>query len=126
MSNIGLRFIALFNSGSYFELQLVILFRPVLCKLFLFLRKSISKWTFPRRRVCLLDLVSTYDLFLFCCKLLNKAEIRITRVGQGEIKIRNIPIVVTPEGFWCRPFPVVFQKNLKGQNSINRPNASNQ
>lgn len=53
------------------------------------------------------------------------AEIRITRVGQGETKIRNVPIAVTPEGFWCCPSPVVFQKNLKGQNSINRPNTSN-
>ena len=52
------------------------------------------------------------------------AEIRLTRVEQGHAKIRNVPIVVTPEGFWCCPSPVVFQKNLKPQNPLNKPKPS--
>lgn len=51
------------------------------------------------------------------------AEIRVTRVvEQGQTKIRNVPIAVTPEGFWCCPSPVVFQKTLKPQNPLNKPN----
>ncbi|KAE7999860.1 hypothetical protein FH972_004249 [Carpinus fangiana] len=54
------------------------------------------------------------------------AEIRLTRVEQGQTKIRNVPIAVTPEGFWCCPSPVVFQKTLKAQNPLNksRPSSS--
>ena len=52
------------------------------------------------------------------------AEIRLTRVEQGQAKIRNVPIAVTPEGFWCCPSPVVFQKNLKPQNPLNKPKPS--
>lgn len=51
------------------------------------------------------------------------AEIRVTRVqqGQGQTKIKNVPIAVTPEGFWCCPSPVMFQKTLKTQNPLNKP-----
>lgn len=60
-----------------------------------------------------------------CCRiLLNMAEIRLTRVEQGHTKIRNVPIAVTPEGFWCCPSPVVFQKTLKTQNPLNKPKPS--
>ncbi|KAJ7952950.1 BTB/POZ domain-containing protein [Quillaja saponaria] len=52
------------------------------------------------------------------------AEIRLTRVEQGQTKIRNVPIAVTPEGFWCCPSPVVFQKTLKAQNPLNKPKTS--
>lgn len=52
------------------------------------------------------------------------AEIRLTRVEQGQTKIRNVPIAVTPEGFWCCPSPIVFQKTLKTQNSINKTKSS--
>ncbi|KAK4793144.1 hypothetical protein SAY86_023579 [Trapa natans] len=49
------------------------------------------------------------------------AEIRLTRLEQGQTKIKSVPIAVTPEGFWCCPSPVVFQKNLKSQNPLNKP-----
>ncbi|XP_068656847.1 BTB/POZ domain-containing protein At3g50780-like [Aristolochia californica] len=50
------------------------------------------------------------------------ADFRVRRVEQAHTKIRNIPIAVTPEGFWCCPSPVVFQKTLKPQqNPPNKP-----
>ncbi|PIN19608.1 hypothetical protein CDL12_07710 [Handroanthus impetiginosus] len=52
------------------------------------------------------------------------AEIRLPRVEQGQTKIKNVPIVVTPEGFWCCPSPVVFQKTLKNQAPLNKPKSS--
>ncbi|KAJ4715017.1 BTB/POZ domain-containing protein [Melia azedarach] len=52
------------------------------------------------------------------------AEIKLPRVEQGQAKIRNVPIAVTPEGFWCCPSPVVFQKTLKAQNPLNKPKSS--
>lgn len=52
------------------------------------------------------------------------AEIRVTKVEQGQTKIRNVPIAVTPEGFWCCPSPVMFQKNLKTHNPLNKPKLS--
>ncbi|OAY33901.1 BTB/POZ domain-containing protein At3g50780 isoform X2 [Manihot esculenta] len=52
------------------------------------------------------------------------AEIRLTRVEQGQTKIRNVPIAVTPEGFWCCPSPVVFQKTVKTQNPLNKTKPS--
>ena len=52
------------------------------------------------------------------------AEIKVSRVDQGQTKIKNVPIAVTPEGFWCCPSPVVFQKSLKAQNSLNKPKPS--
>ncbi|KAL7602935.1 hypothetical protein Lser_V15G20480 [Lactuca serriola] len=52
------------------------------------------------------------------------AEIRLTKVEQGQTKIRNVPIAVTPEGFWCCPSPVMFQKTLKAQHPLNKPKSS--
>lgn len=52
------------------------------------------------------------------------AEIRLTRLEKGQTKIRNVPIAVTPEGFWCCPSPVVFQKNVKTPNPLNKPKPS--
>jgi hypothetical protein len=36
-------------------------------------------------------------------------------------RIRNVPIAVTPEGFWCCPSPAVLQKTLKNQAPLTRP-----
>ncbi|KHN36167.1 BTB/POZ domain-containing protein [Glycine soja] len=47
-------------------------------------------------------------------------DIRHSRVEQGQTKIKNVPIAVTPEGFWCCPTPVGFQKSLKPQNPLNK------
>ena len=78
-----------------------------------------------KKRVCvILTILEVYSVdckchFLseYCCKnLLNMAKIRHTRVEQGQTKIRNVTIAVTPKGFWCCPFPVVFQKTIKTQN----------
>ncbi|KAI8542329.1 hypothetical protein RHMOL_Rhmol08G0130000 [Rhododendron molle] len=52
------------------------------------------------------------------------AEIRLTRLEKGQTKIKNVPIAVTPEGFWCCPSPVVFQKNLKTPSPLNKPKTS--
>lgn len=52
------------------------------------------------------------------------AEIRLTKVEQGQTKVKNVPIAVTPEGFWCCPSPVVFQKSVKSQNPLNKPKSS--
>ncbi|KAK9067122.1 hypothetical protein SSX86_014447 [Deinandra increscens subsp. villosa] len=52
------------------------------------------------------------------------AEIRVKKVEQGQTKIRNVPIAVTPEGFWCCPSPVMFQKTLKTQHPLTRPRSS--
>ncbi|KFK34324.1 hypothetical protein AALP_AA5G130100 [Arabis alpina] len=48
------------------------------------------------------------------------AEIKITKIEQGQTKIRNVPVAVTPEGFWCCPSPVAFQKTLKSHHSLNK------
>lgn len=48
------------------------------------------------------------------------ADIRVRKIEQGQTKIRNVPIAVTPEGFWCCPSPVVFQKTLKNQSLQNK------
>ncbi|GAB4847093.1 hypothetical protein Ancab_026103 [Ancistrocladus abbreviatus] len=48
------------------------------------------------------------------------AEIRLTKVERGETKIRNVPIAVTPEGFWCCPTPGGFPKTLKAQIPLNK------
>ena len=47
------------------------------------------------------------------------ADVRLGRVEQGQTKIKSVPIAVTPEGFWCCPSPVVFQKGLKAQTPLN-------
>ncbi|CAL5339091.1 unnamed protein product [Camellia sinensis] len=49
---------------------------------------------------------------------------RLPRLEQGQTKIKNVPIAVTPEGFWCCPSPVVFQKLPKNQNPLNNPKPS--
>ncbi|KAF3778996.1 BTB/POZ domain-containing protein [Nymphaea thermarum] len=38
------------------------------------------------------------------------ADFRVKRTVHTHTKIRNVPIAVTPEGFWCCPSQVVFQK----------------
>ncbi|XP_072952426.1 BTB/POZ domain-containing protein At3g50780-like [Typha angustifolia] len=43
-------------------------------------------------------------------------RVRRLQPGAGQTKIRNVPIAVTPEGFWCCPSPAVLQKTLKNQN----------
>ncbi|KAI4314896.1 hypothetical protein L6164_027759 [Bauhinia variegata] len=52
------------------------------------------------------------------------AEIRLNRVEPGQTKIKDVPIAVTPEGFWCCPSPAVFQKSQKTQNPLNKPKPS--
>lgn len=52
------------------------------------------------------------------------ADFRVRRVEPGQAKIRNVPIAVTPEGFWCCPSPVVFQKTMKNQNYQNKQKVS--
>lgn len=52
------------------------------------------------------------------------AEIKITKAEQGQTKIRTVPVAVTPEGFWCCPSPVAFQKTLKSHNSLHKPKHS--
>ncbi|XP_043713774.1 BTB/POZ domain-containing protein At3g50780-like [Telopea speciosissima] len=54
----------------------------------------------------------------------SMADFRVTRVEQGQTRIRSVPIAVTPEGFWCCPSPVVFQKTLKAQNPQTKPKPS--
>ncbi|CAN6897107.1 unnamed protein product [Brassica oleracea var. botrytis] len=51
-------------------------------------------------------------------KKITKAE------QQGQTKIRTVPVAVTPEGFWCCPSPVAFQKTLKSHNSLHKPKHS--
>ncbi|CAA6663045.1 unnamed protein product [Spirodela intermedia] len=43
------------------------------------------------------------------------ADLRVKRMETGQAKIRNVPIAVTPEGFWCCPSPAAFQKTMKNQ-----------
>ncbi|CAI9110039.1 OLC1v1010001C1 [Oldenlandia corymbosa var. corymbosa] len=52
------------------------------------------------------------------------AEIRLPKLEQGQAKIKSVPIAVTPEGFWCCPSPVGFQKATKTQNPLNKPKSS--
>ncbi|KAJ6806558.1 BTB/POZ domain-containing protein [Iris pallida] len=52
------------------------------------------------------------------------ADFRVRRVEPGQTKIRNVPIAVTPEGFWCCPSPVVFQKTIKNQAYQNKQKTS--
>ncbi|KAF8098439.1 hypothetical protein N665_0266s0007 [Sinapis alba] len=53
------------------------------------------------------------------------AEIKNTKAEQGQTKIRTtVPVAVTPEGFWCCPSPVAFQKTLKSHNSLHKPKHS--
>lgn len=52
------------------------------------------------------------------------AEFALRKLEQGETRIRNVPIAVTPEGFWCCPSPAAIQKTLKNQNLQNKPRAT--
>ncbi|XP_011009912.1 PREDICTED: BTB/POZ domain-containing protein At3g50780-like [Populus euphratica] len=52
------------------------------------------------------------------------AEIRLSTVGQGQTKIRNVPAALTQEDFWCFPSPVVFQNTIKAQNPLNKTKPS--
>lgn len=45
------------------------------------------------------------------------ADFRVGRIEQGQTRIRNVPIAVTPEGFWCCPSPAVLQKTLKNHHN---------
>lgn len=48
------------------------------------------------------------------------AECRIKRVEKRRTKITNVPIAIIPEGLWCCPSPVLFQKTLKSQKMSQR------
>ncbi|KAG1348163.1 BTB/POZ domain-containing protein [Cocos nucifera] len=52
------------------------------------------------------------------------ADFRVRRLEPGQTKIRNVPIAVTPEGFWCCPSPAVLQKTLKNHNQQNKQKGS--
>ncbi|KAL6507410.1 hypothetical protein OROGR_023605 [Orobanche gracilis] len=52
------------------------------------------------------------------------AEIKVPRLEQGQTRLKNVPIAVTPDGFWCCPSPNVFQKTLKPLNLPNKPRPS--
>ncbi|KAL5198774.1 hypothetical protein ABZP36_002286 [Zizania latifolia] len=43
-------------------------------------------------------------------------EFKVGRLDGHPAKIRNVPIVVTPEGFWCCPSQAVLQKTIKNLN----------
>jgi hypothetical protein len=44
------------------------------------------------------------------------SDFRVRKLESGQTRIRNVPIAVTPEGFWCCPSPAVLQKTLKNSN----------
>ncbi|KAJ3670100.1 hypothetical protein LUZ60_010424 [Juncus effusus] len=46
------------------------------------------------------------------------SEYSVGALGSRNTKIRNVPIAVTPEGFWCCPSPAMLQKTLKAQNQL--------
>uniref|UniRef100_A0A0E0LGL6 BTB domain-containing protein n=1 Tax=Oryza punctata TaxID=4537 RepID=A0A0E0LGL6_ORYPU len=48
-------------------------------------------------------------------------EFRFGRLDGQPAKIRNVPIAVTPEGFWCCPSQAILQKSMKNQNQHARP-----
>lgn len=52
------------------------------------------------------------------------ADLRVRRVESGQTKIRNVPIAVTPEGFWCCPSPAALQKTIKNHNYQNKQKTS--
>lgn len=53
------------------------------------------------------------------------AEIKVPKVEKNPTRIRNVPIAVTPEGFWCCPSPAGFhQKSVKPQNPQHKPKTS--
>jgi hypothetical protein len=44
------------------------------------------------------------------------AELKVGSLDARATKVRNVPIAVTPEGFWCCPSQAVLQKTLKNHN----------
>ncbi|KAJ4788098.1 BTB/POZ domain-containing protein [Rhynchospora pubera] len=44
------------------------------------------------------------------------SDVKVRKLESGHTRIRNVPIAVTPEGFWCCPSPAVLQKSLKQSN----------
>lgn len=54
------------------------------------------------------------------------AETRVQASEQDQTRIKNVPIAVTPEGFWCCPSPVAFQKTLKAHNALNKAKSAPQ
>lgn len=49
------------------------------------------------------------------------AEFKVGSLDARATKIRNVPIAVTPEGFWCCPSQAVLQKTTKNQNQQAKP-----
>ncbi|TVU40849.1 hypothetical protein EJB05_14329 [Eragrostis curvula] len=49
------------------------------------------------------------------------AEFKIGRLDGQPPRIRNVPIAVTPEGFWCCPSQAALQKTTKNPNQQGRP-----
>ncbi|KAJ4812471.1 BTB/POZ domain-containing protein [Rhynchospora pubera] len=48
------------------------------------------------------------------------AEFSVGELRAQHTRIRNVPIAVTPEGFWCCPSPAALQKSLKNQAPQNK------
>uniref|UniRef100_A0A0D9VZH5 At3g05675-like ankyrin-like domain-containing protein n=1 Tax=Leersia perrieri TaxID=77586 RepID=A0A0D9VZH5_9ORYZ len=48
-------------------------------------------------------------------------EFKVGNLDARATKIRNVPIAVTPEGFWCCPSQAVLQKTMKNQNQQAKP-----
>ncbi|BAF13309.1 BTB/POZ domain-containing protein At3g50780 [Oryza sativa Japonica Group] len=48
-------------------------------------------------------------------------EFKVGSLDARATKIRNVPIAVTPEGFWCCPSQAVLQKTMKNQNQQAKP-----
>uniref|UniRef100_A0ACD5WDY9 Uncharacterized protein n=1 Tax=Avena sativa TaxID=4498 RepID=A0ACD5WDY9_AVESA len=51
------------------------------------------------------------------------AEFKVGGIDPRATKFRNVPIAVTPEGFWCCPSQTVLQKTVKNQNQQPKPKA---
>uniref|UniRef100_A0A0D9WV35 BTB domain-containing protein n=1 Tax=Leersia perrieri TaxID=77586 RepID=A0A0D9WV35_9ORYZ len=48
--------------------------------------------------------------------VLSMEEFKFGRLDGQPAKNRNVPIAVTPEGFWCCPSQAVLHKTMKNQN----------
>ncbi|XP_062190657.1 BTB/POZ domain-containing protein At3g50780-like [Phragmites australis] len=49
------------------------------------------------------------------------AEFKVGRLDGQPPRIRNVPIAITPEGFWCCPSQAALQKTTKNPNRQGRP-----
>ncbi|ONM35525.1 H-BTB1 - Bric-a-Brac Tramtrack Broad Complex BTB domain with H family conserved sequence expressed [Zea mays] len=49
------------------------------------------------------------------------AEFKIGRLDGQPPRVRNVPIAVTPEGFWCCPSQAALHKTTKSPNQQGRP-----